>query len=39
MGIRMTTSKPLKENIMVIVYASYSDTLQFVDDKVKTDLV
>ena len=39
MGIRMTTSKPLKENIMVIVYASYSDTLQFVEDKVKTDVI
>ena len=39
MGIRLTTSKPLKENVMVIVYASYTDTLQFVDDKVKTDIV
>ena len=39
MGLRMTTSKPLNENIMVIVCASYTDTLQFVDDKVKTDVI
>ena len=39
MGIRMTTSKPLNTNIMVIVYASYPDTLQFVEDKVKTDVI
>ena len=39
MGIRMTVSKPLANNIMVIVYASYSDNFQFVDDKVKTDVI
>ena len=39
MGIRMVVKKPLENNIMVIVYASYSDRFQFVDDKVKTDVI
>ena len=39
MGIKMSTSKALESNIMVMVYASYSDTLQFVDDKVKTEII
>ena len=39
MGIRLSVKEALKSNIMVIVYASYSDTLQFVDDKVKTDAI
>ena len=39
MGIRMRTREPLANNIMVLVFASYSDTLQFVDDKVKTEVI
>ena len=39
MGLRLSVKEALKNNIMVIVYASYTDTLQFVDDKVKTDSI
>ena len=38
MGIRMHTHTPLTENIQVLVYASYSSKLEFVEDKVKLEI-
>ena len=38
MGIRMHASSPLTKNVQVLVYASYSSKLEFVEDKVILDI-
>ena len=38
MGIRMHTSSPLTKNVQVLVYASYSSKLEFIEDKVVPEI-
>ena len=38
LGIRMHCKKPLEQNIQVLVYASYSSKIEFVEDKVTLEV-